>query len=215
MRLNTISRKQNNLTEMIGCNKFGDFAFSFFVLPAVADCQCIKRETRIIFITSNRRNSKTFCVFCLFYCCFFGPFLLAIFLSLFLNFSTLSLILRLWPKISWQCAEKSKIQFEKKNRNLKMLIMMQCIALIRESRLAKAFAKFTIIDNNLRFYCIFPNPLSRLPCFASVWLCGVPFLVYKLAMSIQMAQCHFGLNFIWSTACFIPAYYEMQTKWNE
>lgn len=88
MRLNTISSKRNNLTQMIRCNHL---VLLFRSLFACCRCsyQCTQRDTTIIFMASNCRNSKTFCIFCSFYWLLFGPFSLAIFSSVCFGFSYL------------------------------------------------------------------------------------------------------------------------------
>lgn len=159
MRLNTILSDKNNLTEMIGCNHCGFFFFSGDLLfrslfvDAVANA---KHWYEILFYYFKSTKFKNI-LYILFILFVFGSFF-AFYLS--------SIGMRLWPKEFFaMCRNVQKINVKKIGIH-KILIIMQCIA---HSRLVETFTKFTIIDNNLRFYCT-ANPFVRLsPFFSPVW----------------------------------------------
>lgn len=125
MRLNTISSKQNNLTKKFRCNHF------VFFRSLGACCCCLpmhktRSKNQFYYFKSSKFKNVLYILFILLF--FFGPFFLAIVLSLFLSFLLCHWDCGCGQKFRGNVPKSPKFNL-KKNQNHKMLIMMQCIGI--------------------------------------------------------------------------------------
>lgn len=154
---------------MIRCNRFGSFSDGFRCSVLVLRCQCTTREIReSILLLQIVEIQKRFVYFVHFIGCFRSLFVR--YLSRFVvDFPTLSLRLRLWPRKHFvaMCRKVQKSIWNKQKRIEIIKCWSWCNALcINASHdWSKHSPKFTIIDNNLRFYCTLNPPIA--PCSIS------------------------------------------------